>query len=129
MEHVNSWHLCSTDLIGKSIQYLLILMVIRKNLNKGFCRTKPSTLKMIRDSATGNKRLVKILREIENEHGGIMGAHSSCDLPRDRRQIYNMKQKVTSVKSISSSSVARNDTLACNARTHLQPQKLSRGCS
>ena len=86
-----------------------------KKSTKGFCRTKPSTLKMIRESATGSKRPVVILREIENEHGGVMGAHSSCDLPRNRRQIYNMKQNATLVKEKSGfpSSVARNDTLAC----------------
>ena len=87
-----------------------------KKENKAFSRTKASTLKMIKESVGKHKgRPIKILREIENEHGGIMEAHSSCDLPRNRRQIYNMKHSanVKKEKSLLPSSVPRTDTLAC----------------
>lgn len=86
-----------------------------KSATKSFCRTKPSTLKMVKKSVGENKRPVKILREIENEQGGVMSAHCSSDLPRDRRQIYNTKQtaSIKKEKSLLPSSVSRNDTLAC----------------
>ena len=87
-----------------------------KKENKAFSRTKASTLKMIKESVGKHKgRPIKILREIENEHGGIMEAHSSCDLPRNRRQIYNMKHSanVKKEKSLLPSSVPRTDMLAC----------------
>ena len=63
-----------------------------KKSAKGFSRTKPSTIKMIKKSVDEGRRPMKILRAIENDQGGVMQAHSSCDLPRDRRQVYNIKQ-------------------------------------
>lgn len=44
-----------------------------------------------------------------------MGAHASCDLPRDRRQIYNMKQCTFREREVYMypPSIPRNDTLAC----------------
>ena len=70
---------------------------------------------MIKDSAAQNKRPVKILGEVEAEYGGVMEAHASCDLPRDRQQVYNMKHNAVlrKEKSPLPSSVSRNDTLAC----------------
>ena len=44
-----------------------------------------------------------------------MEAHSSCDLPRDRRQIYNLKRKSVTEKenALLPPSVLKTDTLAC----------------
>lgn len=56
-----------------------------------FQRTKPSTLKRIKASVAENKRPIKILNEVERSQGGVMGAKLSCDLPRDRRQVYYFK--------------------------------------
>ena len=70
---------------------------------------------MIKKSVGENKKPIKILREIENDHGGVMEAHSSCDLPRDRRQIYNLKRKSVTEKenALLPPSVLKTDTLAC----------------
>lgn len=88
-----------------------------KKSAKSFSRTKPSTIKMIKKSVDENKRPMKILRAIENDQGGVMQANSSCDLPRDRRQVYNIKQaskvKQENLLLPSCSSVLRTDTLAC----------------
>lgn len=56
-----------------------------------FQRTKPSTLKRIKASVAENKRPLKILNEVERSQGGVMEAKLSCDLPRDRRQVYNFQ--------------------------------------
>ena len=53
-----------------------------------------------------NKRPLKVLREVENIQGGVMNAKSGCDLPRNRRQIYNAKQATIP------NSAPRQDTLA-----------------
>jgi hypothetical protein len=81
-----------------------------KSTSKSFSRTKPSTLKLIKKSVKSNRPL-SVLRSIENKFGGVMNASSSCELPRDRRQIYNAKQKLVAdqEKSLFSS----KDTLAC----------------
>lgn len=77
-----------------------------------FRRTKPSTLNLIKQGVEENKRPLKVLKEVENIKGGMMKADRSCDLPRNRRQIYNMK----SISKVDSTSLAhnmpRNDTLA-----------------
>lgn len=57
-----------------------------------FKRTKPSTLKLVKKAVKENKRPLRVLREVENIQGGVMSAKSGCDLPRNRRQIYNAKQ-------------------------------------
>ena len=54
-------------------------------------QTKLSTVKLIKASVSENKRPLKVLREVENLQGGVMQAKLSCDLPRNRRQIYNFK--------------------------------------
>ena len=58
-----------------------------------FRQTKPSTMKILK-SEVENKAPIKVLRSVENLKGGIMNASSSCDLPRDRKQVYNFKQNV-----------------------------------
>lgn len=76
-------------------------------------RTKPSTVKLIKASVGENKRPLKVLREVENLQGGVMQAKLSCDLPRNRRQIYNFKSanKVNLVKDSMSSGISQSDTL------------------
>ena len=57
---------------------------------KPFSRTKPSTIRLIK-SAVESKPPRKAFREIENIKGGVMGAAAGCDLPRDRKQVQNLK--------------------------------------
>jgi len=57
---------------------------------KPFRRTKPSTINQLKVSVQ-TKVPRKALREIENLQGGVTGAKSACDLPRDRRQVKNLK--------------------------------------
>lgn len=77
-----------------------------------FKLTKPSVLKLMKKSLKENKRPLRVLREVENIHGGIMSAKSSCDLPRNRRQIYNAKQTSKKDDESQSKSVNCSDTLA-----------------
>ena len=77
-----------------------------------FKRTKPSTLKLVKEAVKKNKRPLRVLREIENMQGGVMGAKSGCDLPRNRRQVYNAKQANKVGGETVYSSIPRRDTLA-----------------
>ena len=61
--------------------------------SKPFRRTKPSTISQLKVSVQ-TKAPRKALREIENLQGGITGAKSACDLPRDRRQAKNLKYRL-----------------------------------
>ena len=45
---------------------------------------------MLKESVK-TKQPLKALREVENIRGGIMNAKSGCDLPRDRKQVHNLK--------------------------------------
>ena len=58
-----------------------------------FRRTKPSTLKLMKSSLSEKKRPLKVLKEVEDSKGGVMNAKLGCDLPRDRRQVYNLKKQ------------------------------------
>jgi len=79
-----------------------------------FQRTKLSTLKLIKASVAENKRPLKVLKEVENSQGGVMEAKLSCDLPRDRRQVYNFKSahEAKHQKSSIPTGIPRSDTLA-----------------
>ena len=77
-----------------------------------FRRTKPSTLKLVKKAVEENKRPLKVLREVENIQGGILNAKSGCDLPRNRRQIYNAKQAYKTRAETIPNSAPRQDTLA-----------------
>ena len=57
---------------------------------KPFTRTQPSTIQRIKTSMKG-KCPKKAVREVESSKGGLMEATSSCELPRNRRQAYNLK--------------------------------------
>ena len=81
-----------------------------------FNRCKPSTIKRLKTSAEHNPP-VKALREVENTMGGIMEARSSCDLPRNRKQVYNIncalkRNTDSNFVDASSSSISSIDVLA-----------------
>lgn len=80
-----------------------------------FNRCKPSTVKKLKLSAQV-KTPTQALQDIENSMGGVMGARSSCDLPRDRKQVYNIvateKRHSENIVVGTSSSISRSDVLA-----------------
>ena len=57
---------------------------------------------------------IKALREVENLRGGVVGAQSGCDLPRNRKQVYNLKyaKKTSSCASSPCANVQLTDILA-----------------
>ena len=57
---------------------------------KPFSRSKPSIFKLLEKKAD-SQRPLQALREVDNIKGGVMSARSACDLPRDRKQVYNIK--------------------------------------
>ena len=63
---------------------------------------------MMKKSISENKKPMKVLREVDTICGGVMQAQSMCELPRDRRQVYNLKQ----ASKGHSDSACTNDTLA-----------------
>ena len=77
-----------------------------------FKQTKPSTLKLVKKGVEENKWPLKVLREVENIQEGVMNAKSGCDLPRNRRQIYNAKQAGKARVEGVSNSGCKQDTLA-----------------
>lgn len=82
--------------------------------NKGhFKRTKASTIAMLKKGLDKHQP-VKVLQEVVNLKGGVVGASSSCDLPRDRRQLYNLKHstKLKESKHNSGCSLPLKDVLA-----------------
>ena len=83
-----------------------------KKKEAAFQRTKHSTVKLIKASVAENRRPLKIFK-VENLQG-VMQAKLSCDLPRDRRRIYNFKSanKVKLEKQSMASGIPRTDTLA-----------------
>lgn len=79
-----------------------------------FSRSKPSTLSLLK-TISETKPPTQALAEVENIRGGVMNAQSGCDLPRNRKQVYNLvsakkrhEQKIPSLPS----SVPRTDVLA-----------------
>ena len=81
--------------------------------DKPFCRSKPSTLQLLKESAQRNAPR-KALQEVENIRGGVLGAQSGCDLPRNHKQIYNLNyaKKYQHLSSSASSSIPHTDVLA-----------------
>ena len=80
-----------------------------------FSRCKPSTIKKLKCSAE-IKPPTKALREVENTMGGVMDARSLCDLPRNRKQVYNInctaKRHAESRLVSTSSNISCTDVLA-----------------
>ena len=58
---------------------------------KPFSRTQPSTIQLLKDGMK-EKCPKKVMRDVETAKGGIIEASSGCELPRNRRQVYNLKQ-------------------------------------
>ena len=75
--------------------------------NKPFRRTKPSTLRKC-EASVRMKAPKKALREVEELQGGVVGANSTCDLPRNRKQMKNLKRSQQS----SSTNNGHSDVLA-----------------
>lgn len=90
--------------------------------NKPFSRSKFSTISMLKKSVK-TKQPLKALREVENIRGGIMNAKSGCDLPRNRKQVHNLKYASKS-PPCSSASISPTDVLA----QVMQMCKDSSGC-
>ena len=78
---------------------------------KPFSRTKPSIIHRLKELAQ-SKAPRKVLRDIENEHGGVMGARSACDLPRNRQQVKNLKYLKCFGQPSSNETHSRTDVLA-----------------
>lgn len=78
-----------------------------------FKRTKPSTMKMLKKGVVGRRPPLQVLAEVENSKGGVMKATFFCELPRDRRQIYNLKYSSAVKKNVGvRGSVKQSDELA-----------------
>ena len=90
-----------------------------KKKEGAFQRTKPSTMKLIKASVAENKHPLRVLMEVENLQGSVMQAKLSCDLLRDRRQIYNFKSanKVMLEKQSMTSGIPHSDTLRLHLTT------------
>ena len=56
-----------------------------------------------------SKSAVKLLHDVEKKAGGVISARAGCDLPRNRRQVYNAKRNVSAQGSCS---LTYQDTLA-----------------
>ena len=56
-------------------------------------KTVPSTLQQLKDAVKKeNKPAKAILHSVVSKRGGLVGACSAGDLPRDQKQIYNIRQ-------------------------------------
>ena len=77
-----------------------------------FTRTKPSTIHLLKSSVE-TKAPRKVLRDVEQLKGGVMGASSAYDLPRNRQQIHNLKYSAKNHSNLQTSSGSqRTDVLA-----------------
>ena len=56
---------------------------------ESFSRTKPSTIKLLKDTIQTKTPRVA-LRQVENVKGGVGNARSAGDLPRNRKQVDNL---------------------------------------
>lgn len=90
--------------------------------NKPFSQSKFSTISMLKKSVK-TKQPLKALREVENVRGGVTSAKSGCDLPRDRKQVHNLKYASKS-PPCSSASIPPTDVVA----QVMQMCKDSSGC-
>ena len=61
---------------------------------ESYYRTKPSVLSKIRDMGRQQKRPKEIVEDIQSEAGGAIGVNSPSEIPRDRRQVYNLLHRV-----------------------------------
>ena len=72
-----------------------------------YCRTHPSTIAMIKEEAE-NSSPKDSVRIVYNKQGGIMGATSIGESPRNRRQVSNIRSKISSSSSICSAKGLRD---------------------
>ena len=75
-----------------------------KRRKQSFCRTHPSTMRALKEEAQ-NHPPVNVVYE---EKGGMMGAKSLGELPRNRGQVSNMRRSVNSNLPLCSSKGLRN---------------------
>ena len=59
---------------------------------KPFVRTTPSTLQKLKECRKTNEPPKLAVSNVTKEKGGIVSAKAIGDIPRNRRQVYNMKQ-------------------------------------
>ena len=71
---------------GREVPVILLPHGNAKHDNTPYRRTQTSTLSMMKNTTGKPKSVVSYLC---NEKGGIMGAASCSELPRNRRQVYN----------------------------------------
>ena len=72
-----------------------------------YCRTHPSTMAMIKEEAESSSPKDSV-RTVYNKQGGIMGATSIGELPRNRQQVSNIRSKISSNSSICSAKGLRD---------------------
>ena len=72
-----------------------------------FCRTHPSTMALIKKKAK-NCAPKEAVSAVYNKQGGIMGATSIGELPRNRQQISNVRSKIGTNSSICSAKGLRD---------------------
>ena len=68
-------------------------------------RTMPSTLKLLKE--TQHKSAKAAASAVARERGGLLGARSSGELPRDQKQVYNIRQQ----KEVHAAAKQKNDIL------------------
>ena len=88
--------------------------------SKPFHPTWPSTLQRVKEecSTKGPKAVVEV---ISGEVGGIVGATASGQLPRNEKQVSNLKRKVTStVSSWNHGDAAADNLFIVMQRAHTQ---------
>ena len=78
-----------------------------KKRKQSFCRTHPSTMKALKEEAQiyPPKQAVNVVYE---EKGGMMGAKSLGELPRNRDQVSNIRRSISSNLPICSSKGVRD---------------------
>ena len=67
-------------------------------------------------------KIIKVLEAVEYKIGGVMNSQSSYDLPRDQRQLYNIKnaEELKQESCIMAHGSSRTDTLAHVMNTYKQ---------
>ena len=78
-----------------------------KKRKQPFCRTHPSTMKALKDEAQ-NCPPKDAVSTVYDEKGGMMGATSLGELPRNRDQISNMRRSINSKLPMCSSKGLRD---------------------
>ena len=106
--------LFNTALIERSMKLTSNHMEIPRRTKLHSSEQNPALKNSSKPSVAKDKRPFKVLKEVKNLQGGVMQAKLSCDLPHDRRQIYDFKSanKVKLQTQSMTSGIPRSDTLA-----------------